>query len=431
MADPIKITDLPAAVAALLTHILPASDPDTDQTVKLTLAQIAAILPSTGSPGAEQDVASAGTVDLTPYSNTTRFRVTGATGITAFTMGVNKMALVRFAAGPTVTHHAMTLILPTGANIVAAAGDVAWLTSDGSGNVRVIAWFRASGEALIGSSGNLVGQAINAEQDVASAGTVDLVGASATAFRYRITGTTTVTALTLGNNKWALLRFAGILTLTHHATTLILPTGGNIVTEADDTALITTDGSGNVRVVAYWRKSGAPLNYGQVEEWIDAADFIPAITNGAQATIRNLTSNNIPVFALAFDTATQEIAWLRWVPRKRYNGGTIRFQPFWTGNGGTAAQTVEFELSGRFIRNDDGMDAALGTAQPSQDEFIVNNDLHIGPLSAAITLNGTYAAGACLTMLRLVRDVATDTYSVDAEFLGMKLVYTEDKGNDA
>lgn len=431
MADPIKISGLPAADNALLGHLLAASDPDTDQTEKLSIAQIAAILPTLFNPGAEQDVASAATVDLSAYPDTIRFRVTGATGITAFTMGENKMALVRFAAGPTVTHHATTLILPTGANIVAAAGDVAWLTSDGSGNVRVIAWFRASGAALIGAGVNLVDALINAEQDVASAGTTNLAAASTTAFRFRVTGTTTITALTLGNNKWALLRFAGILTLTHHATSLILPTGGNIVTEADDTALIATDGSGNVRVVAYWRKSGVPLNYGQVEEWIDASDFIPALTNGAQAAIRNLTSNNIPIFALTFDAATQEIAWLRWVPRKRYNGGTVRFQPFWTGTGGTATETVEFELSDRFMRNDDGIDAALGTAQPSQDEFITNNDLHIGPLSAAITLNGTYAAGACLALFRLVRDVATDTYSVDAEFIGMKLVYTEDKGNDA
>lgn len=430
MADPIKISALPAASAALLAHILAASNPDTDVTERLTVAQIAAILPSLNNPGAEVDVASAATVDLTPFPDTIRYRVTGATGITAFTMGNNHMALVRFAAGPTVTHHATTLILPTGANITAAAGDVAWLMSDDVGNVRVIAWFRASGAALIGAGTNLVDAAINAEQDVASAATTNLAAASTTAFRYRVTGTTGITAFTLGNNKMALLRFAGILTLTHNATTLILPTGANIVTEADDTALITTDGSGNVRVIGYWRKSGAPLAYGQVEEWIGADKFVPALTNGAQAGIRNLATNGVPLFYLAFDTATQEIAWLDWTPRKRYNGGTIRFVPYWTGNGGTAAQTMEFELAGRFYRDDDALDAAPGTAQASADAFIANDDLHVGPISAAITLAGTYAVG-CLIKLRLVRDVANDTYAADAQLIGVKLVYTEDKGNDA
>lgn len=99
-----------------------------------------------------------------------------------------------------------------------------------------------------------------AEQDVASSTTTDLTASPA--FRYRITGTNAITALTLGNNKWALLRFAAALTLTYNATSLILPTAANIATEAGDTALITSDGSGNIRVVAYQRASGEPLTLG-------------------------------------------------------------------------------------------------------------------------------------------------------------------------
>lgn len=433
MADPIKISALPAALAAILGHILPASNPVSDETEGLTVAQVIALLPSLVTIGAEVDVASAATVDLTGSPDTFRFRVTGATGITAITLGNNKMALLRFAAGPLVTHHATTLILPTGANITAAAGDQVWIASDGSGNIRVIAWFRASGAALVGSGVNLVDAAINGEVDVAShaSGTTDLAAASTTAFRFRITGTNAITALTLGNNKWALIRFAGILTLTHNATTLNLPTGGNIVTEVDDTALIATDGSGNVRVIAYWRKSGAPLNYGQVEEWIDALQFIPSLTNGAQAGIRNLPSVGIPLFSLAFDSATQEFAWVRWVPRKRYNGGTIQFVCHWTGNGGVAAQTARFVIGGRFYRDDDALDVAPGGYVSCDDVFIANNDLHISPISGACTLLGTYAAGATQIMIIVSRDPAVDTYAADIEFLGMKIIYTANKGNDA
>lgn len=94
-------------------------------------------------------------------------------------------------------------------------------------------------------------------QDVASASTVNL--SASAAFRYRITGTTTITALTLGNDKMAVLRFAGALTLTHNATSLILPTGANITTAADDTAWITSDASGNISVISYHRATGRPL----------------------------------------------------------------------------------------------------------------------------------------------------------------------------
>lgn len=431
MADPIKISELPSAAAAILGHILAASNPVSEATEGVTIAQIVALLPSLVTIGAEVDVASAGTVNLTGSPDTFRFRITGATGITAIALGANKMALLRFAAGPLVTHNATTLILPTGADITAAAGDHAWIVSDASSNIRVIAWFRANGTALVGASSNLVDQAINAEVDAASAGTTNLSAASTTAFRFRITGTTGITAITLGNNKWALIRFAGILTLTHNATTLILPTGANIVTEADDTALIATDGSGNVRVIAYWRKSGAPLNYGQVEEWIDAAQFLPALTNGAQASIRNLATNSIPLFVLAFDPTTTEYAWLRWTPRKRYNGGSIQFVAHWTGNGGVAAQTARLIFGGRFYRDDDALDQAMGGWVSCDDAFIANNDLHITPISGAMTPSGTYVAGATQILFRIERDVAVDTYAADLEFLGVKIIYTANKGNDA
>lgn len=94
--------------------------------------------------------------------------------------------------------------------------------------------------------------------DVASAGTISFGEGG----YFNITGTTTITDIDFGTDKagrkvW--VKFAGILTLTHNASTLILPTGANIATAAGDTACFVSEGSDAVRCVAYNRASGAAL----------------------------------------------------------------------------------------------------------------------------------------------------------------------------
>lgn len=95
------------------------------------------------------------------------------------------------------------------------------------------------------------------EATMASAATINL-GAS-NPRDVVITGTTTITSLGTMANRERIVRFAGSLTLTHNATSLILPTGQNIVTQAGDTALFTSDASGNWRCNHYQRANGQPL----------------------------------------------------------------------------------------------------------------------------------------------------------------------------
>ena len=53
-----------------------------------------------------------------------------------------------FKSACTLTHNATNLILPTGANITTAAGDVAVFRSEGSGNWRCVSYTVASGKPL-------------------------------------------------------------------------------------------------------------------------------------------------------------------------------------------------------------------------------------------------------------------------------------------
>lgn len=78
-----------------------------------------------------------------------------------------------------------------------------------------------------------------------------------------ITGTTTITSLGTGTARnFMMVNFTGALTLTHNATSLILPGAANITTAAGDTAIFVrndSSGSANWRCIAYQRASGLPI----------------------------------------------------------------------------------------------------------------------------------------------------------------------------
>lgn len=94
--------------------------------------------------------------------------------------------------------------------------------------------------------------------DIASATTTDL--ATATGDFVDITGTTTITGLgTLTAGVERKVRFTGALTLTHNATSLILPSAANITTAANDTATFLSLGSGNWLCLNYKRADGTAI----------------------------------------------------------------------------------------------------------------------------------------------------------------------------
>jgi hypothetical protein len=94
--------------------------------------------------------------------------------------------------------------------------------------------------------------------DIASATTTDL-GAVEGLF-HDITGVITITGFgTVRAGIWKILKFEGALTLTHNATSLILPGGANITTAVGDMLKATSEGGGNWRVNWYTRADGKPV----------------------------------------------------------------------------------------------------------------------------------------------------------------------------
>jgi hypothetical protein len=90
--------------------------------------------------------------------------------------------------------------------------------------------------------------------DIASATTTDL--GAVPGKQHDITGTTTITSFgTVAAGIEKVIKFEGVLTLTHNATSLILPGGGNITTADGDIAIMVSEGSGNWRCISYVGKS--------------------------------------------------------------------------------------------------------------------------------------------------------------------------------
>jgi hypothetical protein len=113
-------------------------------------------------------------------------------------------------------------------------------------------------DALLFDLSNGTGDLRAGSATMVAAATLDL--SSAPTKKVAVAGATGITSFGPGRHLERLLHFVdGGNTLTHNATSLILPGGANIVTRAGDTLHATSDGSGNWRVRSYDRASGTPL----------------------------------------------------------------------------------------------------------------------------------------------------------------------------
>lgn len=178
-------------------------------------------------------------------------------------------------------------------------------------------------------------------------------------------------------------------------------------------------------------KSDNNVNLGSVgthEIYIPAGAMYTPTTNGAAYTTRELATNDIQVASMNFDTTTSEKAQFNWLTPPNWDAGTIRFKVIWTTTGGSASQTIDFDLAGGSYTNDDALDAALGTAQNVTDTWIADDDLHETSFSSAITIGGTPSAGH-FVVFQLSRDVAADDLGVDAEIIGVTIEYSTDQSN--
>jgi hypothetical protein len=116
---------------------------------------------------------------------------------------------------------------------------------------------------------------------LASAATV-AIGAAASN-NILVTGTAPITAFdSIAAGVIRYVTFAGALTLTHNATSLILPGAANITTAANDTATMLSLGGRNWQCIAYQRSNGTSVVTGGAWQ----------LYGGSLATAQRLASNS-------------------------------------------------------------------------------------------------------------------------------------------
>lgn len=260
--------------------------------------------------------------------------------------------------------------------------------------------------------------------DVASAGTVSLGEGG----YFAITGTTTITDIDFATDKAgrkAWVKFAGALTLTHNASTLILPTGADVTTAAGDTACFISEGADVVRCVSYQRANGQPLaggGGGSGSAWNlqwSPYDNEPPSTNYATLDTRN----GHP--CLDFDTTTQESAAFSGALPPDYSGAGVTVH-LWcsltSATSGTVGWDVAFERMDVSSLDIDG--DSYGSATTVTATTVPGTSGQILKMSVNVS-NGanmdSLAAGE-MFRLRIRRDVANDTATGDAELLRVMLV---------
>jgi len=162
---------------------------------------------------------------------------------------------------------------------------------------------------------------------------------------------------------------------------------------------------------------------GYIDIWVPVGSMVALATNGAAPGTNEYATNDIVLDYFAFDGATEEFVAFSLVMPENWDRSTIKAKFYWAPGDPacTAADTVEWELQGGALSNDDAIDAALGTAQVISDAVLVgkNGDLHITDATPAITIGGTPALGD-LIHFKLSRNVSgSDNMTEDAWLFGL------------
>ena len=221
-----------------------------------------------------------------------------------------------------------------------------------------------------------------------------------------------------------------ILSPNNTARTVVVKNGtGNIIcaTGADITldetyksVLCVSDGT---NVTAYSLFASGTAGSTTAELSLNAAGGYPSTTNGcATPTQVEFGTNDVDIYVMDFDQTTIEYAQFMTTMPSNWDASTVTFKAYWTAAAGTAAQTVEWNLQGLALGNDDAIDAAWGTNVEVSDALIATGDLHISAESGNVTIGGTPAADD-LVIFRVWRDATNDTLAADARLIAIKITY--------
>jgi len=195
---------------------------------------------------------------------------------------------------------------------------------------------------------------------IASASTTDL--GSVASHNIQVTGTTTVnsfgTSATTRNPLYQ-VTFAGALTLTYNATSMILPGGASISTAANDTALALYLGSGNWQVLYYIRAASnptpRPTNAGQLQ--LSSSTVVKLVPFNGNLVM--FPSSAIAVIPSAGISSTITSASVNGVAGQTLSATTLYYAYLWN-NG--SAYVIDWSTTGHATDTATGIEIKSGDA---------------------------------------------------------------------
>lgn len=220
-------------------------------------------------------IASAGTTNI-GAATSDYIEISGTTTITSLGTGTTwDHVWVKFQSALKLTHNATSLILPTGANIQTAAGDIAEFVRISGGNWQCLEYQRADGKALtteLSPLGTTIAAAATTNIGAADSNYVEISGSGFTI--------TSFGAGTARNHMW--LKFTGTGSITHNGTSLISPTGANITVAAGDRFLVQRRSGSNWEILQHVKKSAnAAAEFLNGQNQYVAGNLVTGIVAGA------------------------------------------------------------------------------------------------------------------------------------------------------
>ena len=355
------------------------------------------------------DIASATALPVLTDGNF--FDVTGTTTITSITSTtrVGNTFKLQFDGILVLTHSSPGLILPTGANITTAAGDIAEFIEYSTGNFVCSSYSRADGTPIIGGNLDMNSNMIQLSKgaDVASATALPIL---TDGNYFDVTGTTAITSInTTGKIGTVIkLHFDGILTLTHSAVDLILPSGANITTAAGDEAEFVEYASGDFRCTSYTKADGTPVVAPAGGSMVFLSEVVAsAVASADIETTFDATYDNYVIMATGVFPAGITDLWMRLKIGGTYQ--TVSYAGHLSQlNSGTATYAGQATQTAQILINDN----ASNTAGQSTDLII-----HIPSPSNTTLYKKIHYEGASFTaggLSRMVRGSAVNTSSTSA-----------------
>lgn len=167
---------------------------------------------------------------------------------------------------------------------------------------------------------------------------------------------------------------------------------------------------------------------GTQDFWIPAGAWVVDPTACTGADITDTKVGSVYTSTINFDASSSEDAQFTWHPPANWDNSTVLWQLVWTNTCGTAAETIDFDLAGVALSDDDPIGSAtFGTAKSVTDTFTAQNDHNVTAFSTVLTIGGSPATGDSI-VFKLSRDTASDDLTGDCKVLGINIRATVNAG---